>query len=105
VFDTAEPIRIGLTAVDTGLVIRHAIDTFWGRATALSSEALLFLALFLSDGLFQEPCKRGLSGVAVERVGRLLELFAVEQALNITRDGVGGHDEGRVERVDILAGH
>jgi hypothetical protein len=45
------------------------------------------------------------SGFMIERIGRLLILDAVEQALNVTRDRVGGQHQHGVQCVDVFAGH
>lgn len=51
----------------------------------------------------KEARKRGLSGASIEGIGGLFECLAVEQALDVARDGVRGHDKRRVERMDVFA--
>ena len=63
-----------------------------------------FVRLDPGDSLDQEAIKRALREIAIERVGGLLELLPVKQALNVAGDRVRGHDQGRVERVDVFAG-
>lgn len=41
-------------------------------------------------------------GFAIQGVSRLLELDPVEQPLNMAGEGVGGHDDGGVERMNVL---
>lgn len=45
----------------------------------------------------------GLPRNTIKRVGNLLELNPVEQPLNVTRDRIRGHNQGGVERMDIIA--
>ena len=48
-------------------------------------------------------CADQTARIAAQRIGGLLEFEPVEQSLNATGDHAGGHDQGRIERMDILA--
>lgn len=75
-------------------------------ADRLGGKPLFFgFQRLLPSGLAEEKRERRLSGIAIERVGSLFELDPVEQSLDVTGDGVGSHDEGGVDCMNILARH
>ena len=53
----------------------------------------------------EEPLERRFPGIAVQRIGRLLEFDAVKQPLDVTGYSVCGHYQSRINRMDVLAGH
>ena len=58
-----------------------------------------------TSGFVEEAAQCHLPGLPVQRIGRLLELDAIEQALNIAGDRVRSHNERGVQRMDVFAGH
>lgn len=99
---STEPVVPWLQAHDDvkhcdGLKARTSI-ALQGCTTALpvsGDEPLLFLGLCrrFAGRLAKEASERRLPRVAIEGVGGLFEFDTIEQALDVSRDCIGSHDE------------
>lgn len=73
------------------------------RASRCKTMLFLGLARWFSHGFDQEKIKRRSARVTIHGVGRLLELDALQQPLDVAGDGVGGHNQRCVHAMDVVA--